>query len=233
MSEQDTMQVPSQPKETAMRESRDKQNQGFTLVEALIVIAILGIISALAITTYYSQIDKIHLNNDARSLNSMIQLAKMRALSTGHPHGVVFQRGAPNSADNRGKYMVFMDCDEDGFYTDTNSDITDNPPIGSPDDCTGLNKDPRLQQRSIEQLNHGVYFTTVFGSKGNALESIVFDSLGHGMQGASLVTGDINIQNTPERGEIMCDTSGVHVVGGTGSTEVLPMRRVEKDDWES
>ncbi|MFO8056060.1 MAG: GspH/FimT family pseudopilin [bacterium] len=218
-----------------MRLSRRKKNQGFTLVEMLIVLAIMGLVSAIGVYTYLSQIDKINLRNDARALNSALQLAKMRAMSTGFPHGVAFQRGDPDSADNQGKYMVFLDCDGDGEFDDTDANLTNNSPISSPDACSGMNIDPRMEGQSVEQLSKDIYFTTILGSKappsGGDLESIVFDFLGHGMQGQSIVTGDILIQNQALQGGKV-DSSGVHIVGGTGNTDLILMRRVDKDDWK-
>ncbi len=210
-----------------MSDCGKRKSEGFTLLEMMIVIGILAILSALAIITYRSQINTIHLGNDSRALNGTLQLAKMKAMSTGMPYGVAFQRGDPVSSDNRGEFTVFIDCNRDGKFTDNNADLTDNSPISSPDACPN-NKDPRVAGESIEMLSPGVSFNTILGTSsapnGGGLESIVFDPLGHGIQGTSLVTGNILIRNRPDKGEKPL-ISGVRVVGGTGNTTIVPQHQ--------
>jgi prepilin-type N-terminal cleavage/methylation domain-containing protein len=68
-----------------------KANSGFTLVEMMVVIGIIGFTLAIAIPTYHLTIKPTaRLNGAARQLYSNIQLARLRAVSENVRYGLAF-----------------------------------------------------------------------------------------------------------------------------------------------
>lgn len=58
-----------------------RSERGFTLVDALAVVALLGIISAMAVPMTTSSLAAFRLRGDAQSVQNLVALAKMRAAS--------------------------------------------------------------------------------------------------------------------------------------------------------
>ena len=79
-----------------------KKNAGFTLVELLIVIAIMGIIAAVTIPGYLAFIPNYRLRAAAEELQGDIQFAKIRAIKL----GVVVSIRVNTATDT---YTMFVD----------------------------------------------------------------------------------------------------------------------------
>ena len=98
-----------------------KANSGFTLVEMMIVIGIIGFTLAIAIPTYHLTIKPTaHLNGAARQLYGDIQLARLQAVSENVRCGLAFSAGPG--------YTVFRDNnppDSQYDYTDDGDDTND------------------------------------------------------------------------------------------------------------
>lgn len=204
--------------------------KAFTLVELLIVFAILSILASLAVYTYVSQLGKIRLNNSTRALHNSLQLAKMRAATTSMPHGVVIDRGGgANDQTVPGRIYVFIDCDRNGVFTDDDDDPSNNPIINSPADCPA-DRDALLRDQPFIELERGIYFTDVLGNKTTNV-SLVFTELGHCLQGSDFVDGEIHLQNSDERaGKV--DSQGIIILGAAGATDTLPRAVVDKNAWK-
>lgn len=65
--------------------------EGLTLVEVMIVIVIIGILSAIAIPNFMSWLPNMRLSEAARELHSLIQEAKTEAIRTSQVQAIVFQ----------------------------------------------------------------------------------------------------------------------------------------------
>ncbi|MBJ19940.1 MAG: prepilin-type N-terminal cleavage/methylation domain-containing protein [bacterium] len=77
---------------------RDKRNGGFTLIEAAIVIAIIGIVSATALPNVERYLESGRSRAAARSVADAFNVARARAIRTGNNHLVFFSIGGAGDA---------------------------------------------------------------------------------------------------------------------------------------
>ncbi len=208
---------------------------GFSLLELVIVLAIISIATTIAITSYYSQIEAIRIKGDTRSMEQAIQLARMHAITKNVPHGVVFDR------DERW-YFTFMDNapapNGDRRFTDTDTVLSNNVLPGS------TTNDYVLETRGISgrffpnRLDSRNQFTCIIGNPTYTWgrETIVFDPMGRityvDPSGAvkSVETGNLSnsdsfimIQRMPDgsAGDQIKNRGWVHIDIMTGIPETL------------
>ncbi len=75
---------------------RKKTVNGFTLIEVMIVISILGILLAIATPNFMAYRDNTNLKEAARNVSSEIQLCKQMAIAGGVRYAVSFISGSHN-----------------------------------------------------------------------------------------------------------------------------------------
>lgn len=81
-------------------------NKGFTLTELTVTIAILGIMSAISIPSYFSWLPRHRLQTSVRHIYDDMNMAKSRAVKTNADIGIEFNTSNEN-------YRIFIDTDQD------------------------------------------------------------------------------------------------------------------------
>jgi len=85
-----------------------RKDKGFTLVEMIVVIAIMGIVSAVAIPNFYSYAAGMRLRSASRDLYSTLQSTRMKAVRQNTRWAVQFDAPTPTN------YRV-IDCGIDNI----------------------------------------------------------------------------------------------------------------------
>ena len=92
----------------------DRNTKGFTLIELIVVVALVTVMSVMAFPTFAGWIARARLRDAARTVYSDMQLARIRAIETGAQWRISF-------APEKGTYMV-VDPGTD-MILDTKDDV--------------------------------------------------------------------------------------------------------------
>ncbi len=95
---------------------RQKQVKGFTLAELMVVIAIIGITTAIAIPYFVGQMPRYRLNGAARQVMGDLMWARMEAVSQNRKVKVFF-------LSNNHEYKICDDADNNGTVADGEGDV--------------------------------------------------------------------------------------------------------------
>ena len=102
-----------------------KSKRGFTLVELMTTVVIVGIIASMAVPRFQKSFERMHFRTANRDIISTLRLARSKAVSEKAPHGVFFD------SQNR-TVTIFKDTDSPSLYLFSHSDsviATDTLPI--------------------------------------------------------------------------------------------------------
>ena len=133
---------------------RDRNGEkAFTLIEIMIVLAVLGVLAAIAGPSFRKSVPRVKLRSAAQQLASDLQLTRLKCISGNYKSQIVFNTGTS-------KYTRYLDSDRDGTFESGEEDITNRTlpkgisfvvastaanvtfdPTGTADDGSGLSTD--------------------------------------------------------------------------------------------
>lgn len=73
------------------------KEKGFSLVELLITVALIGIVGAIAIPSIMQQLPKFNMRGASRDITAKLMMARLRAIQENRQYGVSFTSGAIDS----------------------------------------------------------------------------------------------------------------------------------------
>lgn len=134
---------------------------GFTMLEMMIIVVIIGIVAAIAAPTFFSAGPRLKARTEARNVLNMVRLARSKAISDGSQYGV-YVDGA-----NR-QYILFKDIS--------------NPTLMAYDGADSIVTGPESIQPDVVANTSFTGNTVVFMSTGRASQSgnFTFDISGGG-----------------------------------------------------
>jgi type IV fimbrial biogenesis protein FimT len=83
-----------------------RNNSGFTLIELAVIIAIVGVLSGIAVPSFVGWLPKYRLSSSADDIQALVQNARLRAVKENAHVAVLLD---PDNDGLDGDYLVFVD----------------------------------------------------------------------------------------------------------------------------
>ena len=137
---------------------------GFSLLDLLIVLAIVAIITTIGVPSFQSTVTRSNMKSDMNVMRTMLNLAKVQAVSSSQ-YTIVCPVSSSTSTTcvddwNTGTYLLFVDTDYDGVYD-------------TPDSTKALSHQDRILK--VETLSTSASLTHKMNVD---VKKIEFDALG-------------------------------------------------------
>jgi type II secretory pathway pseudopilin PulG len=193
----------------SVRRIRDNRAAGFSLVEWLIILAILGLFASFTLPDLFRWTRSLRVDLATRELQGVLRLARSRAIREGTKVGVKFR------TDGKGRYSftLYRDGDGDGVLT-RDIDAGVDPPLSPPRELVHLGqqiglgfpagpapRDPGDPRRRLTRLDDPIRF--------NRSDIASFNHLGASTPGSLYVTDGLHF------------LSVVRVFGRTGKVKIM------------
>jgi prepilin-type N-terminal cleavage/methylation domain-containing protein len=169
-----------------------KHQNGFTLIEMAVTMAIILILSGLAVSSIVKSQPRFRVRGDSWAIYQALNKAKFLSIDTNRPHGVMFYHSGNNLPDY---FFVFQDWNDNQSY-DVGSDgplIQCNPNILGWATCP---QDPIIG--GLTPLHSSNIFISAFGTDLTTAGSyafVTFTPLGSVAQIGTLASSDVVIQS--------------------------------------
>jgi len=141
---------------------------GFSIIELVIVIAIMSIVAAIAVPSIQSSVQLYRLRSAASSVQGVIQTTRYQAISSGYPFAVVFSKA--NST-----YQV----QSDPTNTNTFGNVGGTVPLSGSSAAATIDQDATLQFRPSGLVIATTGTTTVQVSYYGNTETVQVSSYGN------------------------------------------------------
>jgi prepilin-type N-terminal cleavage/methylation domain-containing protein len=155
-----------------MRSVRDGQH-GFSLIELLVVLAIAGVVAAIALPSTERTLGDLRMRNDAHGIHNLLSLAKMRAASKFTRERVYVDFGAESYALQEWNKSTLAWTNEDNSSSSLSSNIDFGfDAIGAPPDDTQpaiSQADPCLGDDNVTPIANTACI--VFNSRGIPIDA--------------------------------------------------------------